>query len=110
MLDYDNEILKKLKIFQLNEIILELRKLVRELIQRNRILEKENFKLKELLGTKVEPERVKELEEQLRVLKEREELVKKKIKRLVVKLEKLELLDQEADEEPGLDMNEELKD
>lgn len=99
MQNLDSKLEEKIKLFSLSDQFLELKKLIREILVRNRTLEKENVKLREMLGTKVEPETVQRLEEQIRVLKEREELVKKKIKRLAVKLEKLELLDKDLDEE-----------
>lgn len=99
MPDYESEHTKQPKIFQLFPLVIEVRKLVRVLIQQNHLLLKENHRLKEMLGTKIEPERVKELERELERLKEREEKVRKKIKRLVVKLEKLELLDKDFEEE-----------
>ena len=83
---------------ELKSSIENLKKLITELIQSNKKLDRENFNLKKELDARIEPEEVNDFKKQLEFYQEREALLKKKVNRLIKRLDNLEIFDAEEEE------------
>ncbi|MCK5076332.1 MAG: hypothetical protein KAR38_08145 [Calditrichia bacterium] len=83
---------------ELKSSIENLKKLITELILSNKKLDRENFNLKKELDARIEPEEVNDFKKQLEFYQEREALLKKKVNRLIKRLDNLEIFDAEEEE------------
>ncbi len=80
---------------ELKNAVINLKSLVNELVLRNKQLERENLRLRQLTEKAADPEEISAFKSQIEFYRNREIKVRKKLNRLIVKLEKLELLDAE---------------
>ena len=83
---------------ELKESIGNLKKITNELILKNKKLDRENFTLKKELEAKIEPEKLNNIEKQVVFYQEREKELKKKVDRLIKRLDNLEVFDAEEEE------------